>query len=109
MAAMPDPSWRPNSLETAAGTWKSSADRTPPKASSCCHDDGWSSAPSRFSAAAAVSPRTSKPASLAPNHGYLSQLSPPSSAGRRLVSKSHPNYETAAAAEKREGALDHPS
>jgi transposase len=54
---------------------------TPPKASSCYRDDGWSSAPSRFSAAAGVSPKTSKPASPAPKHGYLSPLSASSSAG----------------------------
>src|SRR5690348_9691590 len=71
-------------LPTAAlGPSRSSSARPASKASSSCPGDGWSSALSPGSAAAAASPKTSSGPSPAPPHGFSS----PASAYSRAVSQ----------------------
>ena len=63
------PSSRPRSQRSAGGASRSSSAPTRPKASSCCHAAGWSSARWHGSTATAASPRTSRRRSRAPRPG----------------------------------------
>ena len=74
-AAMPATSCATRWPASANGPSRSSNGPTPPRASSSCHDAGWSSAPSAGSDDAAASPRTLRPRSKASSPGFSTLIS----------------------------------